>query len=295
MASQSPAAAQDQSPAQSEPGPGLALHYSDPRPLSSKTHAAWRLKQGGPDFAADTPYVPIVVGELAAAARNYPIVFAAGDAQPITMLGLERRNLFIEDGRWAADAYMPAYVRRYPFGFISAVDSDRFVLAIDAGSDRIVQEGGEGTPLFEEGEPSELTRRALAFCEAFQGEAAATRAFAEALREQDLLIGRRADATLPDGRKFGFEGFQIVDREKFANLPDDIVADWHRQGYLAWINFHLTSLERFEVLLRRQSALLSVTPESPANASVAACPEAEGASPASAAPEPSSETKKAAS
>ncbi|WP_338447307.1 SapC family protein [Pelagerythrobacter marensis] len=267
MASQSSSLAQERSPAQSEPGAGLPVHYGDPRPLSSQTHAKWRLKQGGPDFAAQAPFVPIVAGELAAAARHYPIVFAAGDGQPIAMLGLERRNLFVEEGRWAADAYMPAYIRRYPFGFIGPVDSDRFVLAIDAGSDRVVQDGEEGTPLFEDGEPSDLTRRALAFCEAFQGEAAATRAFAEALAAQDLLIDRRADATLPDGRKFGLEGFKIVDREKFADLPDEIVLDWHRRGYLAWVNFHLASLDRFEVLLQRQSALIAVTPKSQENVS----------------------------
>lgn len=253
--------------------PRLPIFYRDPRPLSANLHAKWRLKQGDLSFAADAPYVPIVVGELAAAARSYPIVFAAGDAQPIAVLGLERRNLFVEEGRWASDAYIPAYVRRYPFGFIATADPDRFVLAIDAGSDRVVQEGDDGTPLFQDGEPSELTKRALAFCDAFQGEAAATHAFAKALRAQDLLIDRRADATLPDGRKLGLDGFQVVDREKFSKLSDGVVTDWHNNGYLAWVYSHLASLECFQVLLRRQSALLPVTPESQSDASASSASE----------------------
>ena len=83
----------------------LPLFYREPQPLSSNVHGAWRLKDGDASFAGDAPFVPIVVGELAASARSYPIVFAAGDAQPIAVLGLERANLFVADGQWACLLY----------------------------------------------------------------------------------------------------------------------------------------------------------------------------------------------
>ncbi|RXZ66310.1 SapC family protein [Pelagerythrobacter rhizovicinus] len=232
---------------------GLPLFYRDPQPLSSSAHADWRLKSGDASFAAEAAYVPIVAAELTAAARCYPVVFAAGDAQLVAVLGLQRRNLFVKDGQWSLDCYVPAYVRRYPFGFIATGKPDEFVLAVDAASERIERSGGEGTPLFEDGKPAELTRQALAFCDAFQSDARATRAFAEALKAEDLLIDRRVDATLPDGRKLGLEGFQIVDRERFARLPDEAVKEWHGNGYLAWVHFHLASLDRFSSLLDRQA------------------------------------------
>lgn len=260
---------QDQARGASSPA-GLPLFYREPQPLSSSVHSAWRLKDGDASFAAEAPYVPIVAGELAAAARDYPVVFAAGDAQPIAVLGLERRNLFVEDGRWARDAYVPAYVRRYPFGFIATVNPDGFALAIDAASDRVVQSGDEGAALFEDGKPSELTKQALSFCDAFQAEAKATRDFAEALKTQDLLIDRRADATLPDGRKLGLEGFQVVDAEKFSKLPDEVVLEWHNNGYLALVHFHLASLERFSNLLNRQALVAAVVPVSQSDASAEA-------------------------
>ena len=238
------------------------LFYREPELLSSDAHADWRLKDGDASFAAETAFVPIVVGELAAAARTYPIVFAAGDAQPIAVLGLERANLFVSNGQWAEETYLPAYVRRYPFGFVATVNPAGFALAIDAGSDRVTPSGDEGVALFEDGKPSDLTRQALAFCDAFQFEATTTRAFAEALKAQDLLIDRRADATLPDGRKLGLDGFQIVDAEKFSTLADDIVLDWHRRGWLALVHFHLASLERFSDLLARQSKRAPVAIES---------------------------------
>lgn len=235
--------------------PTLPLFYREPVLLSRQDHAQWRLKDGDAAFAAETPSVPIVVGELAAASRDYPIVFAAGDGQPIAVLGLERRNLFVEDARWTGQTHVPAYVRRYPFGFVATSDSNGFALAIDASAERVARGGQEGAPLFESGEPSDLTRQALAFCDAFQAEATATRAFSTALKEQDLLMDQRADATLPNGRTLGLEGFQVVDAARFAALPEAVVLRWHTNGYLAMVHFHLASLDRFQALLARRALL----------------------------------------
>ena len=244
---------------------GLPLFYRDPQPLSSAAHSEWRLRDGDVSFAADTAYAPIVVGELAAASAAYPVLFSGDTVQPIVVLGMQQSNLFVTDGRWDPAAYVPAYVRRYPFGFIATVNPEGFALAIDAGSDRVVKAGEEGALLFEDGQPTELTRQALSFCDAFQGEAAATQAFGQALKAQNLLIDRRADATLKDGRKLGLDGFQIVDVERFNALPDDVVIDWHRKGWLALVHFHLASLDRFRNLLDRMNGtgaeVIAVSPE----------------------------------
>jgi hypothetical protein len=241
--------------------PALPLFYQQVEPLHSASHADWRLLDGDAGFTAETPFVPIVTGEVAAATRCYPIVFTADTAQPIAVLGLERRNLFVDVGKWAENHYVPAYIRRYPFAFLATTNPDGFALAIDVGSDRVVREGEAGAPLFEDGKPSALMHQALAFCDAFQADAATTRAFGQALLAQGLLIERRADATLPDGRKLGVDGFQIVDAEKFAGLPDSVILDWHRNGWLALVHFHLASLDRFPALLSRQSAFSNTAQE----------------------------------
>lgn len=232
----------------------LPLFYRRPVPLSSVEHADWKLKPVDYAFAADTAFVPLVLTEIPSAARTYPVVFAGEGAAPLALTGLERTNLFVADGAWAEDAYVPAYVRRYPFGFLATGDGKSFVLALDVEAGGVLSSGEEeGRPLFEDGKPAELTRQALAFCDAFQGEAAATTAFAEALKASGVLIDRRADVTLPDGRKLGLDGFQIVDAEKFAALDDAIVVDWHRKGWLALVQFHLASLDRFSALLALQA------------------------------------------
>lgn len=241
-----------QSPVSASP---LPLFYRDPEPVSSAHHAGWRLRGGDYGFAADTAYVPVVIGEFVPVARHYPILFVDGEIPaPVALLGIEQANLFVEDGAWTAHAHIPAYVRRYPFGYIATGEGDRFVLALDAGSDRFVQSGEEGQPLFVDGAPSALTRQALGFCEAFRVDAAATSDFCKALVQADLLVERRADLTLPDGARFGIQGFKLVDAERFAKLDAATVVDWQHRGWLALVHHHLASLDHFHALLARKLA-----------------------------------------
>ena len=232
----------------------MPLFYRNPQPLSSQNHASWRLKPGNAAFAGETSYAPIVTAEFAHAARNYPIVFSTPQPLPLAVLGLERTNLFVTGDKWNEDTYVPAYVRRYPFVFMDTSDPENFLLAIDAGSDRVVQSGTEGEPLFEAGKPSAVTQQAVKFCETFQGEMRVTRAFCEALVTHQLLIPQRADATLNNGRKLSLDGFQIIDGEKLTKLADAVVVDWHRRGWLSLAYFHLASLDHFPTLVARQSA-----------------------------------------
>ncbi|PJI89679.1 peptidase [Sphingomonas koreensis] len=253
---------EDQTPAEAA-GP-VPLFYTAPEPLSAVAHGAWRLGEGDFAFAAETPFVPVVTGEIAQAMHSYPIVFSAGDAHPIAVMGVERENLFVTGGAWAADAYVPAYVRRYPFGFIPTINPEGFALAIDVAAGRVRKDGGEGVALFDGAEPSELTRQALAFCDAFQAQAAATRAFADALVAAELLVDRRADVQLPDGRALGLDGFRIADIEKLSQLPDEMVIEWHRNGWLALVHYHLASLDRFPALLARRAGRPAVVETSQA-------------------------------
>jgi len=242
------------SPASPAPQPRLPLFYRDPRPLSSVEHAQWRLLPGDLGFAAETPFVPILLGELAEAARHYPIVFAATDAFPIALLGLDRTNLYVQAGRWEEGAYVPAYVRRYPFGVIQ-IEPEQFMLAVDAASERLARAGEAGVALFQDGAPSDETRSAMTFCEAFQAEGMQCEAFGVALRAHDLLVDQRVDATLADGRPLAMQGFQIVDAERFHRLPEAVMLDWQSRGWLRLIIHHLASLDRFERLLARQNRL----------------------------------------
>jgi hypothetical protein len=252
---------------------GNPLFYYQPQPLSPVAHAQWRLREGDHAFTAEANAVPVMLGEFATAMRHYPLVFAGDGATPVAVLGLEGHNLFVQDGRWSAEHYVPAYVRRYPFLSMAFESPEHFVLAIDAGSDRVISaEAGEGdsegVALFEDGAPSALTQQMLGFCDAFRNDQAATLAWVAALKEHGVLDMRHAAVTLPNGRKLNFGGFQAVDAQRLAALDDVVIADWQRKGWLAWVHLHLASLERFNDLLERQASAEPVASpvESPVDA-----------------------------
>jgi hypothetical protein len=248
------------------PTPVLPLFYTSPEPLAGSRHGGWRLLAGEAGFAADTAAIPLVATDFASAARSYPILFTSGEVAPVALVGLERANLFVEGGRWEEGAYVPAYVRRYPFLLIEAPDQSGFGLAIDAASPQVIRDGEQGEALFTDtSEPAPVTLRALEFCRLFNHEHERARAFCAALTEAQLLVDRRADVTLPTGRTLRVSGFQVVDPERFARLDEATLVAWHRNGWLALVHFHLASLERFTDLLARQGRReAAATPTTPA-------------------------------
>ena len=74
-----------------------------------------------PSFCRNLNAMAISFSEFIVACRDYPIVFSTGDNgqsyAPLVVLGLgNEQNLFVNpEGEWAADTYVPAFVRRYPF------------------------------------------------------------------------------------------------------------------------------------------------------------------------------------
>lgn len=230
----------------------MPLFYRKPQPLVPVIHDDVRLLQGDYDFAAATNAIPLAVIEFAQAMRHYPIVFSGADRFPVAVLGLGQDNRFVAAGRWAENHYIPAYARRYPFVFAEA-SADRFALALDMESERVKHGGEAGEALFAEGKPTALTEMAMAFCQEFHGAHLQTRAFLDALDAAELLVPQQADAKLPNGEPRSLAGFLVIDREKFAGLPDATVFDWHRQGWLALAHFHFASLDRFLDLLAREN------------------------------------------
>ena len=99
---------------------GNVLFYSQPEPLSAEAHGKLGVTPADKPYAfvAQTNVVPLTVTEFAPAALSYPVIFVGDAKQPVAAMGLNAaENLFIEDGDFRPDAYIPAYVRRYPFVF----------------------------------------------------------------------------------------------------------------------------------------------------------------------------------
>lgn len=227
--------------------PSLPLFYSGPQALSAERHGAKALaSDANYSFARETNSVPVTALELPRVMLNYPIVFTAAEpVAPVAILGLRgARNLFVsDDGTWRAGAYIPAYVRRYPFILMESPDKQQYTLCIDEAAPHV---GDTGQAFFEDGEPTEVTKKALEFCATYQGQHVQTLEFTAMLDKYSLLVDNRAAITLASGEKLSMSGFRVIDEEKFTALPDDVFLDWRQRGWIALVYCHLLSLGNWQ-------------------------------------------------
>ena len=196
----------------------------------------------------------VALVEFRDACREFPIVFIRTNADgepaqvaPVAVLGvLQQQNLYLEGGQWKA-TYLPAVLQTYPF-CVGRLDADRFAICLDRSWPGLSVD--VGAPLFTEaGEPSEVLKSAQEQLERLETEVQRTRLGCDALLRLDILRDMRFDATLPDGRSIGVDGFLIVDEERLAALSDEQVLDLHRRGLLGLIHAHLTSVGHMQKLV----------------------------------------------
>ena len=243
--------AQTPSPPAKAPEASMPMFYTSPRPLDRVRDGKMKLNRPTDfKFAAKTNAIPLLVDEFPLAAAYYPIVFADGPVPvPAAVVGLKNdSNLFVgKDGGWVPGAYLPAYVRRYPFILMDDPDNKQFVLCIDEASDLLKEQGEFG--LFDGDEPSAFTKSAMEFCAALRQQGDATDEFVKALKEYDLLVPNNAEIEGPDGSKLQLSGFLIVDPKKFDALPDSVILQWRKKGWLGLVYAQLLSSHRWQMLV----------------------------------------------
>lgn len=222
--------------------------------LNDQTHAKLRVRPATSfAYAARTNSVPLLSSEFFECAREYPIVFARGEAGPVAaaLLGLrEAENLYVgKDGAWDA-RYIPAFVRRYPFVPGKGAQGELLV-CIDEASECF--DTTEGEPLFLQGKPTPQLEHAMKFLAEFHQAATTTELLGRRL--QDLGVLRQADsvAQLTDGTQFRLNGLNVVDESKLRALDRDIVQELFVSGGLAVIYAHLMSLGNLGALVDRLS------------------------------------------
>lgn len=205
-------------------------------------------------FARPAQSVPLGLTEIEAAAQHYPVLFTAGpEPAPVALLGLrEGQNLFVgEDGGWMTDAYVPAYLRAYPFVFVE--DTATKALFVGMQPDAAALHSPAGVRLFEDGHPTPALNEAIAFCTAFREAAAAAGAFGRALHAANLLEDEEATITFTAGGSTRIRGFKLVKSERLADLDDATFLEWRRLGWLAAIYSHLYSAGRWGRLIELAS------------------------------------------
>jgi len=235
---------------------GNVLFYSQPEPLNPSMHGSLGVNptEHPYTFVATTHVVPLTVTEFVPASLSYPVVFVGEARAPLAVMGLRSgENLFVSpEGDFRMDAYIPAFVRRYPFVFANDEQEQRLILCVDRNAPFVAENAQ--VPFFENGQPSPYTQNAMQFCNDFETERRRTEQFMQLLKDMDLLDVREAVFTPqnPDGtpgQPQKLADYYAVSEEKLRNLPGDKLVQLRDNGALSQIYAHLNSLLGWDKLI----------------------------------------------
>ncbi len=237
--------------------------FEKPELINKEQHGDLALSK--PDkrygFCANCRAIPLTVSEIPAALKDYPVVFASPEQMiPLAIVGLiDDVNLFVtETGEWENQRYIPGYIRRYPFGVATQTDSDRFAIVVDTAFAGL-QKGGD-TPLFENGEPSEMTNQTIEFCKTYEEDRMRTIEFGERVKSLGVSKGQSAQFT-PAGETEPrtFAEYLGVDENAIKELSGDQLAELRDNGLLPLLYAMVMSMGNWRMLLQRRAGRFNLT------------------------------------
>lgn len=201
---------------------------------------------GGTDIAvaAGLGHVPIGLGEIPLAGCDYPMVLikdgATGGFRLVALLGFNAGcNLFVMGENWLA-TYLPHNILRLPF-CLGAPDGENVVACIDETSALLNEQ--RGTALFDAdgGETAFLTgRRAL--MDRMQKDAEAATGFVSAIVAARIVRPMTLTLHFEDLRQQDIEGTYTIDPLALEDLPEEILLNLHRSGYIGAVYALIHSL-----------------------------------------------------
>lgn len=244
---------------------GNVMFYKKPVPLNKDAHSKHGVKTVDKPFTfmADQHFLPITAPEFGSAAASFPIIFAGEERTPLAVMGIRTgENLFVTDGRYAEDFYMPAFARRYPFVLATDKGNDRFVVCVDTEAE-CVTDKNPGQLFFEGGDTSAFTKEAFQFLQNFERDRQSTDLVIQAFKKHDLFEqkemnfqGQNADGTPAERQKIA--DYFAVTEERLKTLDAATTKEFVENGYMAVAHAHMVSLGNWQRLvnmtLRRAGA-----------------------------------------
>ena len=230
--------------------PKLPMLYNELTPLTHTRHGDYGVAETRDfSFARELTFAPLTMDEFPQAQRDYPIVFTTQKPTvPVALFGGKAgTNQFVEeDGSWRVGAYVPGYLRRYPFQMVREKEgSDRHVLCADLTSSFVVPEcDAEDRRLFDGEKPGAAGKKAMEFCQAYEAAMTRTRRTVEELETLNLISSSAIN--LKNGAKESrIDGVGVIEEAKLRDLPEATTASLAKRGVLPCLYAHLFSMANF--------------------------------------------------
>jgi len=205
-------------------------------------------------FAKDLSFVPVLANETNMVGEMFPVVFTT-DEKPalVALTALGKGNLAINaEGKYIS-RYVPAFLRKHPFSLASTgKNKDQKAILIDEEASCVSKT--KGKQLFnKDGEQSETLKNAIKFLTDYETQNLNTLKIVKIIKDSGILEDREISVGDGEEKKVLVNGFQVVSREKLNKLDDATLALWVRKGIISFIDSHINSLSKIEVLFKLAS------------------------------------------
>jgi hypothetical protein len=204
-------------------------------------------------YGDDRHFVQVTVNEFPLLVVHYPLFFSknanTGEFYCGVMLGFtEGENLFLQE--WEErEFYRPLILQRGPF-YAQGPE-----LAIDLDHPRVGAESGKS--LFTEyGQPTRYLQSIIWALQDLKPGIETSRFFVARLLELSLIEPVDINVEFEDGSTHKCMGLYTVNQETLSRLPDEVVVELFRRGYLRLIHMMIASLKQFPILTRKKNGRL---------------------------------------
>ncbi|MCP5150891.1 MAG: SapC family protein [Ectothiorhodospiraceae bacterium] len=230
------------------------LGYGRLVPFERERHGALGLDPGAPArFARRLHAIVITVDEFLVAARQYAIMFTRDPDTaayvPVAVTGLVpgENRILTADGAWPAAAYVPAYVRRYPFYAVprSGARAPDVLVCVDEEALCL----GEAPLLEADGRPGGAWAERESLVREFERAWRHTRAFVDAVARLDVIRPVEAHAHPADGSVHRLRNLYRVDEARLNALEGRALKALMQVGALSRVYAHLMSMDNLARLL----------------------------------------------
>ena len=234
--------------------------YQEVAPLNRNQKVRLLTPGEVPAFARGLNAIPISYTEFALVAREYPIIFTpSGNTQefaPVAVLGMATgENLYDNNGIWASNVYVPAYVRRFPFCMtrvtLNQVEQQSRLICVEKSH----LDDKDGESMFNaKGEPLDKWKEIEKLLTEYEIDLERSREMCSILADYGLLEPFTMQAKFnAGGDPLHLTGMHRVIENKIEHLNASQLKNLVKKGILSRVYAHLLSLDNFARLLDRKA------------------------------------------
>ncbi len=222
---------------------GLMKAFKKAVALDSHVHRDLRIKMPYDySFMKDVEIVPITYSEILTATMYYPVMFGSqeGNVFPFAVIGINGRNVFLDEkGNWKVDA-VPNVCKYYPFGLIK--EGQDYTIVFDE-----LYTSPEGERLFdEEGNEGEFFSKIKAKLTELARDFHDVEEFSQEILKSGYLKPLNLDIETKLG-KMQFRNMLMANLEAISVISPEKLYYLNAKGYLLILHAHYLSLRNFKL------------------------------------------------